>query len=225
MRTRGMRMLGISLLLALLVASSCCLGQPAASTARGSARYELKFQTELDNSTIIKRQFQQQIFKCQVKLAQCANQTKTRPKSKSTLGPLKQQSDSSDSADFKWPINATLSIDWFKDEQKLVLSSKDEQVVVINVELKQNNASSSLRKTKPRIEIKNTLNNNQLKLTSRLKLSQLKVSDSGSFKCVASVRFKLNEQNDSQKLTSSEQTLESNRTILMVTKDSPGKLI
>lgn len=168
------------------------------SNQQVSARYELKFQVELDNSTVIKRETQTQIFKCQVRLAPFASQANaTRPRFKSlerlnaTLtGPL---NGSSATAALNIPDRVALSIDWFRDDQQLVSDRINEPVSVINVELKGNGSSTKNavidKKNKARLEIKNTLNGNQLKLTSRLKLNQLKATDSGQYRCIAHANF------------------------------------
>lgn len=197
--------------------------------SRSPSRFELKFQSELDNSTTIKRELQQQIFKCQVRLAPVNQQTQFRSRFKSTVTQLKQDSplssitsqtfdttnatlnnsgssSSSNNNNYKWqqPTNVSLAIDWFKDNERLDNNSES-SLVVINVELKSNTSSlssplanarnyndkitSNNKSSKPRIEIKNTLNGNQLKLTSRLKLNQVRVNDSGHYKCIARASF------------------------------------
>lgn len=190
---------------------------------KSPSRFELKFQSELDNSTIIKRELQQQIFKCQVRLAPVNQlQTQFRSRFKSTVTQLKQDSSlssitsqtfdtistttNSSSSNYKWqqPTNVSLAIDWFRDNQRLD-NNLESSLAVINVELKSNTSSlsspvasarnyndkitSNNKSSKPRIEIKNTLNGNQLKLTSRLKLNQVRVNDSGHYKCIARASF------------------------------------
>lgn len=203
------------LLAALLAVGQLCLVtslwlQPARnhqlSAGQQTARYELKFQNEPDNSTTIKRELQQQIFKCQVRLAPFAKQLSVpRARFRSSAELLNTSSDQLEQAEgngqvsqpasqSSWPTNVTLFIDWFKGDQQLGAErSLGEPVSVINVELKSNGSSAKYgpidKKNKPRLEIKNTLNGSQLKLTSRLKLSQLKANDSGQYKCIARALF------------------------------------
>lgn len=178
--------------------------------SKSPSRYELKFQSELDNSTIIKGQFEQQIFKCQVRLAPIYHQRnslqyKTRLKTITT--PLKSSQEAQDfslslsnTSNHKWqPLNVSLIVDWFKDNQ-LLDTNYEASLSIINVELFKGNASAIARNNndkttnasksnKPRIEIKNTLNGSQSKLTSRLKLNQVRVNDSGRYKCIARASF------------------------------------
>lgn len=154
-----------------------------------SSKYELKFQIEVGNSTIRKRPNQQQIFKCQVKLTQAKRIQHNR----------------------QLLSNVSLTVDWFKNDQNLTdiyinhinMSNSDlSSLSIINVELTKSNNNSGLtnndkKNSKPvakRIEIKNTLNFNQLKLTSRLKLNHLNESDSGQYKCIASASYKFKPQ-------------------------------
>lgn len=202
----------LAALLLALVSQQLCAAlwfQPAryVPPPANQARYELKFQHELDNSTIIKREMQQQVFKCQVRLAPVTKQSGLAiAKFKTYLissanGSASARDDEQLAAPSSWPTNVTLSIDWFRDDQQLAVvggggGGSGEQVSVINVELKNNNSGSNAKNTslidkknKPRLEIKNTLNGSQLKLTSRLKLSQLRASDSGQYRCIANVNF------------------------------------
>lgn len=242
------------------------------STNKSPSRFELKFQSEPDNSTIIKRELQQQIFKCQVKLAPVNQQQVSSLQNKSSrlkyvITQLKVQQQAQDvqslfsntSLNFnnKWqPSNVSIAVDWFKDNQR-VDTDFEASLAIINVELKSNsnsnssavsrnnndktntNASASTstsKNGKPRIEIKNTLNGNQLKLTSRLKLNQVRLNDSGHYKCIARASFQLplgqvdeNQNNlyqsntrplkapsERQTLVLIEQALESNDGILLV---------
>lgn len=225
----------------LLLALSCAVaGQQSRNSANSTGRYELKFQNELDNSTIIKLELQQQIFKCQVRLAPISQQSAAaiasanhRSRSfksnsvKSTAffnisaNDISSEQELSNQAT-KWPANVSLTIDWLHNEQQLVEQEPTTQV--INVELLKNSTGSSRndKKNKPRIEIKNTLNSSQLKLTSRLKVSQLKLSDSGQYKCIARASFQTLAMVEAtpapgtRSLAHVEQVLESNGPILMV---------
>lgn len=218
------------------IASGGAFASQAAGGPRGT-RFELKFQIELDNSTIQKVESQQQIFKCQVKLAnQLADAvTSSRFRLKSSSKPIERRTGEQQAGE-KWPANVSLAIDWFKDERPLVHFASQEQVTTINVDLRGNSSSGGLSndkrdytttgginnygsKNKSRIEIKNTLNGQQMKLTSRLKLSQLKVADTGRYKCVARALFQVpirdgdllqQQQHQQQQLILVEQTLESN---------------
>jgi len=200
-----------------------------------SSKFELKFQYELDNSTIIKLSSQQQILKCQVKLT-LSNSTLSLSKSKfKTNSSLAinaslptPDSDIVRARQVRWPTNVALSIDWLKDEQKLseLMMKANEPIVITNIELKSNVSLKFDKKLKSRVEIKNTLNSNQLKLTSRLKVNQLKTTDSGQYRCVARASFKETNQDVAQSsdealnktvgFTKVEQTLESNRANLLM---------
>lgn len=270
--------------MALLALGELCCARPSDAISLQSARnqqqqtaapirYELKFQNELDNSTLIKRESQLQIFKCQVRLApvfarQQLNVPRARFKSSSNLvvsnlsssavvGGLEQvaelslsgqnqsQQQQQQQAQSSWPTNVTLTIDWFRDEQQLngfgseprgSPASLDEPVSVINVELKANSSGGSSKNDKkspkPRIEIKNTLNGSQLKLTSRLKLNQLRANDSGQYRCLARAFFHtsndlgsearpLQPNASNQKLwLAVQQTLESNAATLLVASNN-----
>jgi hypothetical protein len=200
--------------------------QQAKTPPQAALRYGLKFQNELDNSTAIKHLAQQQVFKCQVRLAPLAKATTAANSSQARR--LKSSSSwlTSESAQRKYSkliseshddqlirmllsaelvgqqpqqqqrqqlINVThFSIDWLKDGQSLREALGTESMAIINVTLKtqQRNADkTSFRANKARVEIKNTLNGQQMKLTSRLRLGQLKASDSGQYKCVARAEF------------------------------------
>lgn len=148
-----------------LLASWLLVRPTSASWPAGT--YELRFQNdELDNSTIIKRPLQPLVLRCQVKLVhKFARQDE-----------LASEKNASQ-----------LVIDWLKDELPLA----GEQVNVISVELAAGSKSANSRPLakpgaqKGRIEIKNTLNPNQLKLSSRLKLNRLRTGDSGRYRCRA----------------------------------------
>lgn len=210
----------------------------SSSNQQVNARYELKFQVDLDNSTILKRETQTQIFKCQVRLAPFASQLNaTRPRFKSLERLNKTLIGANESIAIpalNSPDRVVLSIDWFRGDQQLVSNRISEAVSVINVELKGNGSSTKNavidKKNKARLEIKNTLNGNQLKLTSRLKLNQLKITDSGQYRCIAHANFYIasgepENTSDSYKLWLVEQTLESNAPSLLVGNNSAsGKL-
>jgi len=232
-------------------------------------KFELKFQNELDNSTTIKQVGQQQIFKCQVRLApsgQHGAQHKGRLRSDANLlelsGAAKPEEWSPSENGFtfqenqarsRWPLlsNVSIHIDWLRDEEQINRHQEGEfqwgdfNVSVINVTLNKTTTSNSIfnsnGQTKPvnkhqndkndqwigqnyeqqqqqqqqpsihnkhrnagngpgqslgwapnrsRIEIKNTLNEHQLKLTSRLKLTSLRKIDSASYKCRARAHFR-----------------------------------
>lgn len=158
-------------LLASFVLVLVALAEAAGQQDAGLQHLELKFQNELDNSTIIKLPMQPQVFKCQVRLLVWPTSARARAVKTSALVGSQE--------------GAQLSIDWLKDERPI-----EGQVSVINVELKQNSSNLQVaqrpdRRNKFRIEIKNTANPSQLKLTSRLKLSRLQASDSGRYKCRA----------------------------------------
>lgn len=209
--------------------------QQTAAAAAATRYYELRFQSEVDNSTILKSESQQQIFKCQIRLAPSSQQQQQQsevvggPKQhrngnggdgrlRSSIRPLTidqlhypppslQSTTTNDSTNLNetsksaqggqwavWPTNVTLSVDWFKDGQPLVEQSQARELVsIINVELRSGSVAASNQKNdkrnKSRIEVKNTSNGNQLKLTSRLKINQLKSSDSGHYKCLARATF------------------------------------
>lgn len=265
--------------------------------------FELKFQNELDNSALIKSENQNQIFKCQVRLApiavgrsfhnnhykrnhnhhhenleqQIATERASKFKSEREpieishedltlrlLSGLDQQHDGGRSNNnndnnnndsllsplARWPTDVTLTIDWVRNNQTLSeWLGGAHMISTINLELKSNNNNSSnnnisnqaafarssqhlipsttINRTQTnswftdkrhegigaggtgtfgigsgalgpnsnninkaaRIEIKNTLNGAQLKLTSRLKINQLRSNDSGHFKCIARANF------------------------------------
>lgn len=130
--------------------------------------FELRFQNdELDNSTIIKRPSQPLVLKCQAKLVRKLAAA--------------QEEESSDKS------NITLAIDWLKDELALV----GDQVNVITVELPTGSSAAkttgkpAAKQARWRAEIKNTLNQKLLKLSSRLKLNRLRAADSGRYRCRA----------------------------------------
>lgn len=206
---------------------------------QNNSKYELKFQTQVDNSTIIKSLNQQQIFKCQVKLS--------APKRKSSYNDNKQLLS-----------NVLLTIDWFKNNHNLtsifidILNNSKEAelpdkalISIINVELTKSNNSGLINHDKKtnksvgkRIEIKNTLNVSQLKLASRIKLNHLNISDSGQYKCVARASYglkaldninigdaeqeKQSEDSYQKSLIIEQQTIESNEATLLV-NNSTGK--
>lgn len=152
-----------------------------------SVDYRLKFQNELATLSSSRRELEQQIFKCQLRLVA----------SKS----LKQRSSQ------EIPANVSLSIDWLKDGR--ALDSGEQPVSVINVQLKSSERIYTDKRNKSRVEIKNTFNGAQMKITSRLKLSRLKSTDSGRYKCLGRASFN-NSQNwlEQQTLESSEAKLE-----------------
>lgn len=219
-------------------------------------KFELKFQNELDNSTIIvKEPEQQQIFKCQVKLAPLLGPQHSQPAVSSSSkqwwmsdGPLNSswsiadwtglQESQTAPPNNKWPslLEATLAIDWLKDGQPLEESS------VINVTLRggqkldkmkqqqqQQHPSLSAAHKRPRVEIKNTANNQQFKLTSRLRLAKLRLADSGRYKCLARATYKqisssTSNNQEENKLLSVDQSLDSNGAFLMIaTRASNGE--
>lgn len=237
------------------------------------ARYKLKFQIELDQSTLSKSENQSQTFKCQVRLAPTSYLNKLVKLSFNQL--LQERGWNQTNMTYMdkiylfdyQPFNVSLAIDWFKDGKKLTESSKitkqeqqsgpssifnslfkaseqqspettTESISVINVELKSylsglnasSGGSSKNEKTKTnktRLEIKNTINLNQLKLTSRLKLNRLKQSDSGHYKCVATARYDFalgvaaaDPRSALDRSTSPEQSLVSNEIILLINNNS-----
>lgn len=255
--------------------SNSLVPQPTSNSNKSPPRFELKFQNEPDNSTIIKSQSQQLIFKCQVKLAPVTTTSQRRPKFKFFNVEQKKHQDhslaslGSTTSNNKWQLsNVSLQIDWFKDDKRLD-TNLESSLVQINVELRSNTSSttststststrdndkitatnkSGLNRNRNRIEIKNTLNGNQLKLTSRLKLNQVKATDSGRYKCIARATF-IQPDNQNPPITSTtttstteaqadstsssnplhklapafvlvEQTLESNGSLLLVTNQT-----
>lgn len=217
--------------------------------------FELRFQSEVDNSTILKEENQQQIFKCQIRLAPSSAGQQTeeagQPKQQdarlktvvrpldgasglhSTLAPNETDKQTSRA----WPANVSLTVDWFKDGQPLVSEGQAESSVsIVNVELSKANSTREQKNDKrnrTRIEVKNTSNSNQLKLTSRLKIGRLMSSDSGHYKCLARARFQMplapataNAAGAAAQLVTTstvhliEQTLESSSSILSVVKAS-----
>lgn len=210
------------------------LALAGAQLARGQqgeprARWELKFQNEPPNGTLSKWANQQQVFKCQVRLAPgSAFQTgpgQTRRRSRSNFRLLLGRGEAAPASDVpadKWAPNASLSIEWLKDGQPLGEAYASELVNVLNVSLKRTDKNLQQQQqqqpkpssnNRPRLEVKNTLNGQQLKLTSRLKLAHLRPSDSGRFRCLARAQF---EQQQDGLLV--EQSLESDtETTLLVT--------
>ena len=244
---------GVTALAAQLLALFAAITLPArvadCEQTRRAAKLELKFQNELDNSTVLKLVGQQQVFKCQVRLAP-SNQLETNAvgdTSQASRGRLSstvkfieagnfeavQTSSPNSSKLLQQVSNATLVIDWFRDNQ-LVGGGVDEPVTVLNVSLKSSRQETQQRnRNKTRIEIKNTSNSNQLKLASRLKLSHLRADDSGRYKCVARATFNQTGAGEGAKgLLAVVQSLESNGTTLLVSssgnsgnnKEAGGKL-
>lgn len=166
------------------------------------SKYELKFQNEPENVTLHKRERQQQLLRCQVKLAPVkSSQVLVNGSERLVNNKLKSHYEALDLNDqynnpplrlTNHPQRVNLTIIWLKNGQPLEEVQLEDQVTVFNVELKKSGSITSAQQDKSkisRIEIKNTLNAKQLKLTSRLKLSQLKVTDSGQYKCFARVTF------------------------------------
>lgn len=266
-----------------LSATSKSHSQTSNTKSQAKANYELKFQFELDNVTVLRREQQQQTYKCQIRLAPptilsstltttTTTQTGLRTGLPSILSSrrrpieLARPTDPMDKhieqnrspilsaferqASANGIANVTLAIDWLKDDKPLVPMANStlasEPISVVNVELNRGrhiamgagikglrngygsgnvnvigNAMSNLNwqanlgsngqgtslavsqatnkhlranasdplVARNRIEIKNTLNSNQLKLTSRLKLSRLRQSDSASYRCVARASY------------------------------------
>lgn len=210
-------------------------------------KFELKFQNELDNSTIGKLAGQQQVFKCQVRLAPVnqlqAGRLSSRLKTiyQREEDPVQEHQQAVSAADETGRPNATLAIEWLKDElpigspssHSLIGSAADggallEPISVINVTLKSSFQGQRFdKRNKSRIEIKNTLNSNQLKLTSRLRLNQLRPTDSGRYKCLARASFKQSTQSNNEDQSTGragvfqvDQWLESSGPILTISNET-----
>lgn len=191
------------------------------------ARFELKFQAELDNSTLIKRPEQQQVFKCQIRLAPLAvaGESNARAHFRSTQrlvdAPANQQQPPSlVGHDFEGQLNVSrLAIEWLRDGRALGSDADQlEPVAVINVSLRtqpDDQAQRAPKSKRARLEIKNTLNGPQLKLTSRLRILRLRQADAGQYKCVGLASFNQRQGNAAQ-MAQVEQSLESNATALIV---------
>lgn len=264
------KMTFIQLVIALALVAIFSLPSPIYTQANDNTNYymnslpELKFQTQVDNSTVIKQTGQQQIFKCQVRLAfthnnNNNNNNQVRWSSRSINGTKLLTTSTTDwlsapgASQTQLPANlSALTIDWLRDEQLLEPGAQvrvgdlDELVGVQNVALKStgrqitkgnNNQNQNHQSNNKfaRIEIKNTLNGNQLKLTSRLRLNHLRSADSAHYKCVARATFILPTtaasinnaadaiQQQTQFIDVVDQTLESNSTRLLVMIGMNGK--
>lgn len=236
----------------LTIATCCCLvGCQSAqlrpknlSNTDQQTIYKLKFQVDLNNSTIIKEENQQQIFKCQVKLAPTSYLSKLIKTNKSVAN-SSHYLEKIRLLNYE-PIDLQLTIDWFKNDQLITEKQRSssslfdlfakqdepEAVSIVNIEFRANSSSTKDKKfnSKARIEIKNTVNNNQLKLSSRLRLNQLKQSDSGQYRCLARAKFGLvnadingTKQLQLQSVSRFEQTSESSESILLVKNNTLRK--
>lgn len=110
-------------------------------------KFELRFQNELDNSTLVKHTKQQQVLKCQVRLAPVGQPTagaQSRPRPVVVLrqlgsggdellgNPTEKPSKSRSLASKWWSdalANVSIALEWLKDDRKLVEAN------VINVDL------------------------------------------------------------------------------------------
>lgn len=192
--------------------------------------YELKFQNEPVDLAFLKYEGQQKILRCQVRLApiNSNSQLQGRARLKVKATPITLNNELSEYSEVvDKPVKVNLTIEWLRNYKPLADSlAEDEQISRIEVKLKsQNNKSNRNKGKNMRIEIKNTLNESQYKLTSRLKLSSLRVNDTGQYKCMAKVTFTMSANETSvsggqPKLFNFEQSLDSNGIILMVANES-----
>lgn len=181
------------------------------NTIANNNKFELKFIQDLDNATIIKQPMQQQVLKCQVKLSsiqtnkQLSNSIDMISKDDEQLNlrfvrPSVGFVANYSSATKVLLANVSFSIEWLKDEKSIHLIYPSEYISMNDsfINTTANNFHAQINK-KRKIEIKSSLNELQLKFTSRLKISKLNWQDSGNIKCLAKASFVVIQQTNTSK--------------------------
>lgn len=184
-----------ALALLLLPLGSSAL-RPAASQQQApeAGKFELKFIQDLDNATIIKRPAQQQVLKCQVKFSQAP--ARNSISANAHLAPLffrpsMARFDKLSKVNANLLANVSICIEWLRNDAPLLAQYPSDAVLTLAAdsdglaEVSRAGGKAAARK----LEIRTTVNEAQLKFTSRLKISQLDARDSGQFKCLARASF------------------------------------